>query len=193
LSLKYKNRSIANTFTAIDKTANFFVFKGQKLRYQKTFFYANLIFFHSVNDIKIPNFFKHKYGFEMFAVDLTVHPLLNKLLAETLFFMDFSLLIPYFLSRDLPMIKPVISVKPFFKKKKLKNSQISKYNIRYAYVPHNQRIQVTMRWFSMVVKLDTKPMVNSFLNTCLDILDEETSFIVKLRDQIYLKLAAEKH
>lgn len=192
LSLNYKNRSLAHTFTAIDKTANFFVFKGKKLKYQKTLLYANLVFFHAVNDTRIPTFYQKKYNFQSYDVNLIEHPLLDKLLSETLFFMDFNLLIPYFLTRDLPMIKPIISVKPFFKKKKQKNKNISKYNIRYAYVPHKQRIQVTMRWFSMVIKLDTKPMVNSFLNTCLDILNEDTSFIVRLRNQIYLKLAAEK-
>lgn len=192
LSLQYKNRSIANTFTAIDKAANFFVFKGRKLKYVKTLLYANLVFFHSVNGTNIPQFFKKKYAFESYFVDLTIYPALNKLLTETLFFMDFNLLIPYFLTRDLPMIKPIISIKPFLKKKKQKNKNINKYNIRYAYVPHNQRMQVTMRWFSMVIKLDTQPMVNSFLDTCLNILDEESSFIVELRNQIYLQLAAEK-
>lgn len=191
-SFKFKNRSIVNTFTTLDKISNFFVFKGKKKIYKKTLLYANLIFFYSINSINIPQFYKHKYIFNDFNINLIEYPVLNKLLSETLFFMDFNLLIPYFLTNNLPMIKPIIIIKPFFKKKKQKNKNINKYNIRYVYVPHKRRMQVTIKWFSMFIKLSTQPLINSFLQTCLNIINEDTSFIIQIRNQIYLKLAVEK-
>jgi hypothetical protein len=105
--------------------------------------------------------------------------------------MDFNLLVPYFLKKDLPMIKAVITVRKFLKKKKPKNRLKSKYSIRYAYVPHAQRLLVSMRWFGMMVKVSNPVLINSFIENTLTITDESSSFIIKLRNQIYLGLTAE--
>jgi hypothetical protein len=61
-----------------------------------------------------------------------------------------------------------------------------------VYVPHVQRILVSMRWFGMMVKLRNVSLVNSFINNTLNIMDENQSFIIKLRNQIYAGLTAEQ-
>lgn len=190
-SLKYKNRSLANSYSALDRTANFFNFKGRKLHYFKLLTYSNLFFFYNLFGVHTPKSLQNKYTFKNFELNLESYPMLNKLFIESDYFMDFNLLVPYFLKKDLPMIKAVITVRKFLKKKKPKNRLKSKYSIRYAYVPHAQRLLVSMRWFGMMVKVSNPVLINSFIENTLTITDESSSFIIKLRNQIYLGLTAE--
>jgi hypothetical protein len=44
----------------------------------------------------------------------------------------------------------------------------------------------------MMVKLRNVSLVNSFINNTLNIMDENQSFIIKLRNQIYAGLTAEQ-
>lgn len=190
-SLKYKNRSLVYGYSVLDRTSNFFNFKGRKLHYYKLLTYANLFFFFNLHSIIIPMAVRNKYTFSGFAIDLESYPVLNKLFIESDYFMDFNLLIPYFLNKDLPMLKAVITVRKFLKKKKPKNRLKSKYSVRYVYVPHTQRIQVAMRWFGMMVKISNPVIVNSLIENTLNITNETSSFIIKLRNQVYLGLTAE--
>lgn len=191
-SLKYKNRSIANSFTIIERTSNFFNFKGFKLKYYKVLLYSNLFFFYNMHGIKTPAMHIKKHKYTNYGLDMESFPVMHKLLSESDVYMDFNVLLPFFITKDLPMIKACITVRKFLKKKKPKNKIKYKYSIRYAYVPHSQRILVSMRWFGMMVKLRNVSLVNSFINNALNIMDEDQSFIVKLRNQIYLGLTAEQ-
>jgi hypothetical protein len=191
-SLNYKNRSLTSTFTIIERTSNFFNFKGFKLKYYKILLYSNLFFFYNIYNIKTPAAFIKKHNYTNFILDIESFPIMHKLLSESDIYMDFNVLIPFFITKDLPMIKSCITVRKFLKKKKPKNKIKYKYSIRYVYVPHTQRILVSMRWFGMMVKLRNTSLINSFINNTLNIMDENQSFIIKLRNQIYLGLAAEQ-
>ena len=190
-SLKYKNRSLAFGYSATDRTANFFNFKGRKLHYYKLLTYSNLFFFYNLRNVVTPGSVQRKYTYSSFSVDLESLPVLNKLFIESDYFMDFNMLIPYFLNKDLPMLKATVTVRKFLKKKKPKNRLKSKYSVRYVYVPHAQRILVSMRWFGMMVKISNPSIINSFIENTLNIADESSSFVVKLRNQVYLGLTAE--
>ena len=190
-SLQYKNRSLAAGYSAIDRTANFFNFKGRKLHYYKLLAYSNLFFFYNLLGVATPKNLQNKYTYNNFAVDLESLPVLNKLFIESDYFMDFNMLIPYFLNKDLPMLKATITIRKFLKKKKPKNRLKSKYSVRYVYVPHAQRIQVSMRWFGMMVKITNPSIINSFLENTLNIADEASSFVVKPRNPVYLGLTAQ--
>lgn len=190
-SLKYKNRSLACNYSVIDRTANFFNFKGRKLHYFKLLAYSNLFFFYNLLSVPTPKVMQNKYTYNSFKMDLESFPVLNKLFIESDYFMDFNMLVPYFINKDLPMLKATITVRKFLKKKKPKNRLKSKYSIRYTYVPHSQRLLVSMRWFGMMVKISNPVIINSFIENTLNITDESNSFIVKLRNQVYLGLTAE--
>lgn len=190
-SLNYKNRSLAHNFNVIERSANFFNFKGHKLRYLKALSFANLFFFSNFAGIKNPKHLYSRYRHTHFQVNLESYPLLHKLLSESDYYMDFNVLIPTFLNKDLPMLKASITERKFTKKKKIKNRLRNKYNVRYVYVPHKQRILVSLRWFGMLTKLSNKSLVNSFIDNTLNIADETNSYIIQLRNQIYLGLAAE--
>lgn len=175
----------------LDRTANFFNFKGRKLHYYKLLAYANLFFFFNLHNVIVPKTIEHKYTFNRFDIDLESFPVLNKLFIESDYFMDFNILVPYFLNKDLPMLKATITIRKFLKKKKPKNRQKNKYSIRYVYVPHTQRVLVSMRWFGMMVKISNPVLINSFIANTLNITNETSSFIIKLRNQVYLGLTAE--
>jgi hypothetical protein len=144
-ALNYKNRNLANTYTILERTSNFFNFKGFKLKYFKTFSYANLFFFYNMHAVKTPSLYLKRYKYTNFFLDMESFPVMHKLLSESDVYMDFNILIPFFITKDLPMIKSVVTIRKFLKKKKPKNKLKNKYSIRYVYVPHVQRILVSMR------------------------------------------------
>ena len=117
-SLNYKNRSIALMYSATDRTSNFFNFKGLKLKYFKTFSFANLFFFYNLTGVKPPVNLQRLKPHKFFECDLESYPVLSKLLSESDLYMDFNLLIPTFLGKSLPMIKATLTVRKFLKKKK---------------------------------------------------------------------------
>ena len=190
-SLNYKNRFVRQSYTVSNKLANFFVFKGFKLKYLKLFNYASLCFFWNTNNINTPLWFFKHYKYENFVVNLPNYPQLNKIIKDSAVFHTFNTIVPYFLLPELPMIKAVCLKKKIKKKKKVSNPK--KYSLRYAYVPHSQRLAVSFRWFSMLVKVTNKPLINSYVSVILNTSTQtEESMIIQIRNQVYAGLAAEQ-
>lgn len=191
-TIKYKNRFLQKKTTALGKLSNFFAFKGNKIKYIKIFNYSNLLFLHKLNNVKTPYFFLYKYDYDDFLYNINENQLLSKIFSESDFFQDLNLFIPFFLNKNLPMVKPMLIVKKNLKKKKNLNKLKNKYTIKYIYVPYKHRISITMRWFSMLVKFTKKPLASYFLEMCLNLTETDDSCLVlKLKNQVYAGLAAE--
>lgn len=190
-SLKYKNRSLANTYSFIGKLSNFFVYKGFKLKYLKIFNYASVFFLYKFYSNNTPSFFFKKFKYKDFDVNFDNFYLMAQLVDSFAFFSDFNILLPSLLDSSTPMVKPLILRRSFFKKKKIPNRIKTKFNIKYVYIPADQRFFTSLRWFAMLLKFSKKPLVRRFLDMALDSSLEDKSLLIKLKNYVYERLAAE--
>lgn len=191
---QYKNRFLVKQETLTNKTVNFFVFKGVKLKYSKILKYSSLAFYRKLLGIRTPASLFKKYTYNDLHIHQELMPLLTKLFKESNLFLELNTLVPYHITPSVPMVKAICLSKKYSKKKKTVKKRLPKYTLQYVYVPHSQRMAVAVRWFGMLVKVTHKPLVNSFIDACMNVLgSEENSFLIKIRNQVYAGLAAEKH
>lgn len=190
-SLRYKNRSLANTYSFINKLSNFFVYKGLKLKYLKIFNYASVFFLYKFYSTNTPSFFLKKFKYRDFDISFDTFYLMARLVDSFSFFSDFNILLPSLLESSTPMVKPLVLRRSFFKKKKIPNRIRTKFNIKYLYIPADQRFFTVLRWFAMLLKFSKKPLVQRFLEMTLDSSLEDNSLLIKLRNYVYERLAAE--
>ncbi len=192
-TLKYKNRFLAKTWQLNEKVSNFYVFKGYKLKYLKLFNYANLLLFNKINGIQTPKNHYKKYQFNDFLIENTEYIKLLKIIAQTPILIDLNLLIPLFVEKESPMVKPTILVKKKLKKKKTLKKYKNKYSIQYKYIPQNERFAIVLKWYSMFIKFSEKSLIQSYLTTTLNIINNENnSPLTALKNQVYAGLAAEQ-
>lgn len=190
-SIKYKNRSLVQTYSFISKLSNFFVYKGLKLKYLKIFNYASVFFLHKLYNNPTPAFFFQKYRYKDVGINFDSFYLITQMVDGFSFFSDFNILLPSLLEQATSMIKPLVLKRKFFKKKKIPNRVKTKFNIRYIYVPADQRFFTTLRWFGMLLKFSKKPLVQRFFDMTLNSSLENNSLLIKLRNYVYERLAQE--
>lgn len=191
---QYKNRFLVKQETLTNKTVNFFVFKGFKLKYFKLLKYSSLAFYRKLAEVQTPASLFKKYAYNDLRLNPELNPLLTKLFKDSNLFLELNTLVPYHITPSVPMVKAICLAKKYTKKKKTVKKRLPKYTLQYVYVPHSQRMAVAVRWFGMLVKVTHKPLVNSFIDACMNVLGtEEQSFLIKIRNQVYAGLAAEKH
>jgi len=191
-STRYKNRFLVQQQTFVEKTVNLFVFKGSKLKFVKLFQYASLAFFWNVKGVRAPIWFTQHFNYFALQGEYVLKPEVQKLFKNSDLFLNLNTLVPFFITPNLPMVKGVCFARKHLKKKKSVKKKLAKYTVKYFYVPHTQRMAVAARWFGMLTKVTHKPLINNFLDVCVNVtLDDNASYLIKLRNQVYAGLAAE--